>query len=62
VNDGCSAGLLAKGVPRGHGRRARPGLRFETALTVRSGASNPSAPNLSRLLIFALDGTAQLPP
>ena len=32
------------------------------AVTVGSGASNSSAPNLSRLLVFALNGTAQLPP
>jgi quinohemoprotein ethanol dehydrogenase len=32
------------------------------AVTVGSGASNSSAPNLSRLLVFALNGTAHLPP
>jgi len=32
------------------------------AVTVGSGASSPSAPNLSRLLVFGLNGTAQLPP
>ena len=32
------------------------------AVVVGSGASTPSAPNLSRVLVFALNGTAQLPP
>jgi glucose dehydrogenase len=36
--------------------------RQYVAVTVGSGASNASAPNLSRLLVFALNGTAQLPP
>jgi PQQ-dependent dehydrogenase (methanol/ethanol family) len=37
------------------------GLQY-VAVTVGSGATNPSAPNLSRLLVFTLNGTAQLPP
>ena len=32
------------------------------AVVVGSGASGPSAPNLSRVLVFALNGTASLPP
>ena len=36
--------------------------RQYVAVTVGSGASSPSAPNLSRLLVFAPNGTAQLPP
>ncbi|HEY7670754.1 MAG TPA: PQQ-dependent dehydrogenase, methanol/ethanol family [Gammaproteobacteria bacterium] len=32
------------------------------AVTVGSGASSATAPNLSRLLVFALNGTTQLPP
>jgi len=32
------------------------------AVVVGSGASSASAPNLSRLLVFALNGAAQLPP
>jgi quinohemoprotein ethanol dehydrogenase len=32
------------------------------AVSVGSGSDNVSAPNLSRLLVLALDGTAQLPP
>jgi PQQ-dependent dehydrogenase (methanol/ethanol family) len=32
------------------------------AVTVGSGSSNTSAPNLSRLLVFTLNGAAQLPP
>jgi quinohemoprotein ethanol dehydrogenase len=32
------------------------------AVSVGSGSDNPDAPNLSRLLVFVLDGTAQLPP
>jgi alcohol dehydrogenase (cytochrome c)/quinohemoprotein ethanol dehydrogenase len=36
--------------------------RQHVAVVVGSGASNPAAPNLSRLLVFALSGTAQLPP
>ncbi len=32
------------------------------AVSVGSGSEDATAPNLSRLLVFALDGTAQLPP
>jgi outer membrane protein assembly factor BamB len=36
--------------------------RQYVAVTVGSGAQSPSAPNLSRLLVFALNGNMQLPP
>jgi hypothetical protein len=36
--------------------------RQYVAVAVGSGAANPSAPNLSRVLVFALNGTAQSPP
>ena len=36
--------------------------RQYVAVVVGSGASSPSSPNLSRVLVFSLNGTAALPP